>query len=348
MSLDTALALSATQILAIPPDCPERLFTGDIDEATREYRKLAAKWHPDRGGNDAVFAHVAGLFRVAGEKLVLGNWHIPGQLIVRATNGSEVRIVYRRHRAFELGDMFIGDTLLTYRIEKPYRDLAERALASIKLMKFASPAMHSEMSRALPNVAYTHDTMDGQKLIVMRKPADAFALRDVLAAVGGKLEPKHVGWVLSRLYNIACYLRYNDLMHGDISLDSMFVAPSTHLGLLLGGWWYAQVVGKKLVALPARTCAAAPRALLADKRAAFRIDTELIRLTGRELLGDPTGSRFNLDRDLPPPVALWLRGAGTDNAHDEYKHWHEALQKSFGARRFHRMDLSASDIYQEK
>ena len=39
--------LSAAQILAIPENTPEKLFSGEPGKAQTEFRRLGRRWHPD-------------------------------------------------------------------------------------------------------------------------------------------------------------------------------------------------------------------------------------------------------------------------------------------------------------
>ena len=74
-------ALSAETLLAIPLSIPERLFTGDPDQARREFRTLVAIWHPDRCSRPeatAVFQHLSRLYATAERKLRDGAWQTPG------------------------------------------------------------------------------------------------------------------------------------------------------------------------------------------------------------------------------------------------------------------------------
>jgi hypothetical protein len=40
--------LTAIDLLAIPKDRPEKLFTGDLEKDRAFYRTLQSRWHPDR------------------------------------------------------------------------------------------------------------------------------------------------------------------------------------------------------------------------------------------------------------------------------------------------------------
>src|SRR5438874_1671920 len=99
--------LSASEILAIPEDQPERLF-GSPDEMAARYRALAMRWHPDRAalrgpcaGADEVFSRIAALHAKGREKLDRGTWRTPGIIEFHGQDGRLRRV--RHQRAFDLG-----------------------------------------------------------------------------------------------------------------------------------------------------------------------------------------------------------------------------------------------------
>ena len=337
--------LTAPEILAFVK--PEQLFTGDASIAAIEYRKLSGIWHPDRKpGFDSVFAQISTLYRKGVDQLKKGIWEIPGVFTFSNLVGKKFEVKYKKHHVFELGDMYIGDYTITYLINKDAKDLFDNAKKIIKNFKYANDKMKGEISRYLPEIHSEHETADKLVLIV-RKTPDLILLRDVLDHLGGKLDPKHVAWVLSSMYNLSCYLKFADLTHNSISLDTYFISPQFHGGALLGGWWYASPVDKKLVAVPARTIKYAPHDLTSKKIAGPKIDSELIKATGRELLGDGGGSKLLSDPTIPNATLNWLRTAGMGEAYKEYESWVKVLKDSFGERRFVKLEIQPVDIYKE-
>jgi hypothetical protein len=59
-------------LLAIPDDCPERLFAGSADDVWNDYRRLAMLWHPDRCRDPdahAVFQHIRRMYDAAEQRM---------------------------------------------------------------------------------------------------------------------------------------------------------------------------------------------------------------------------------------------------------------------------------------
>jgi hypothetical protein len=339
--------LKAKQILAIPVDQPEKLFTGVEELAKKEYRKLAMHWHPDRGADQAaeVLAHVNVLWDLAQKKFKDGAWIMPGRITISATDGRTFEINFQKHHKIELGDMYIGKTIIAYAIDKDNADLYDNGVRFIKNFKYPDTKMNENISRLLPKIKAEVKTIDKHFLII-EKPKNVILLKDLLAYYGGKLDPRHVAWILSRLYNLGCYLKWAKIAHNDIALDTVFIEPSNHAGYLLGGWWFTANVGEKLKAVPGSLLTHAPAALMRDKVGTTQFDMEMIRLVGRQLLGDQHGTKLKLDKDLPKPLVEWLRNPSAGDSFHDFKKWKdEILDASFGKRKFHEMKLTEADIY---
>ena len=340
--------LTSSEILAVVS--PEQLFTGDEDAAKLQYRTLSKIWHPDRNsspGADEVFAHFGVLYAKGIEKLKAGTWETPGLYTFSDLRGKKFQVKYRKKHTFELGEMYIGDYSVTYMIDKSADDLFANAKKTIKGFKYANDKMKAEIARCLPEIHAENETADRFVLVVKKTP-DLILLRDVLDHLGGKMDPKHVAWILNTIYNVACYLKYAKLTHNSIGLDTYFISPSKHSGALLGGWWYASDANTKIVAVPARTITYAPRNLTSNKIASPQIDSELIRATGRELLGDGAGSKLLADTSIPNAMLNWLRTPGVGDAYQEYENWaKQVLKDSFGERRFVDLKIQPSDVYKE-
>jgi hypothetical protein len=337
-------SLTATKILAVPLTEPERIFTGEADVAKMEFRILAGKWHPDRkGGNSDVFAHVKLLYDKAADKIAGGTWLVPGLLRVTDVKSRVYQMRYKKTRAFELGDVYIGDRIVTYSIKKEFADLVSNARQMIYGFTYANDQMRAEAARYLPQ---WHDQLElpDRILVVLKKDPEHICLRDIVTKLG-KLEPRHAAWVMSRLHNLLCYFQWAGITHNDISLDNYFISPAGHVGSIIGGWWYAARVGQKMSALPERTIRYAKPDIVSQKKASFSVDAELIRAVVRESLGDPFGTKMVIDKSVPAPMVQWLQSPGSDSAYKDYSIWYDkVLIKAFGPRRFVRMELNG-DIY---
>jgi hypothetical protein len=100
------------------------------------------------------------------------------------------------------------------------------------------------MERYMPRKRADFEARDGTMVLVIEKTPDVYRLRDLISALGGSIEPKHVAWMMNTVLNIACYLERAGLTHNAITPDSYFVSPKYHSGLLLGDWWFAAKAGQ--------------------------------------------------------------------------------------------------------
>jgi serine/threonine protein kinase len=338
-------AFTQDQILAIPLTAPEKLFTGDSHEAKLEFRRLRSKWHPDTNRVDpGVMSHINALYDKAMDLLSSGRWSVFGKLEIKATNGKEYVFKYLKAEAFDLGMTYVGEHFVLYFIQDDYADLVRIAQDHMGRFKFADGKLKAEHEKSLPKLTQLIQVKAGYYIVIQKDPA-YLRLSDVLGHFGGKLDPKHAAWILSRLYNLNCYLKLAGLVHSDISPQNCFINPGQHYLALLGGWWFARKDGERLIALPQRTIKYGPD-LPADKRAVSLTNSELIKAAGRELLGDIIGSRLPT-MGYPKALVNWLRTPAENiPAWDEYGVWQDQILKaSFGARKFVELKLESKDIY---
>lgn len=263
-------------------------------------------------------------------------------------DGAPRTIRYRRARPFELGEMYYGCDQICYVVRQEFADLFENARNVIGSFPFANDDMEQEIARYLPSVIDAFTTPDGSCVMIVALQPGQFLLRDVLEFLGGRIDPRHVAWILSSFHHLACYLAFARVTHNGISPDSCFISPGEHSGQLLGGWWYAATRGARLHAMPSRVLTYAPPDVVSSKTADPRLDLMLLRAMGRELLGDISGAALATDKDIPKPLADFLRGQTSGSAVEDYRRWmEEILPASFGPRRFTPMEISDTDIYKD-
>ena len=343
---------TGAQILAIAENAPEKLFSGDLETAKSEYHALSRRWHPDHNGElpaTAVFQRITELYRKAQELIKTKHWRGAGVLeLPLAGSGAAAsvsrRISYFKRVDFELGEMYLGATEIAFAVERQYADLFENAKRQIAGLRFANDAMRKEVARCLP-VKPEYFTTAEHLIMVLPKPADAILLEDLLEYLGGAIDAPHVAWIANRLHNLACYFEYAGIVHHDISPHTVFVSPEFHSGMLLGGWWYARFKGEKINALPNRTVNFAPPDVIRKKLADGRVDLELIRQTGRELLGNGAALRMKPNDKIHPAMARWFNGATSGSAVTDYQLWKNVLEIDFGAPRFVRLAVAPNAIY---
>ena len=336
--------MNATNLLKLTK--PELLFSKD--DIKNQFRHLALKWHPDKCHDphcSEVFSHINNLYNSGLEKIKKGYWDTFGLLEVQSVEGKKYNIRYKASIPFQLGVMYVGDTVVVYKVKKEFEKLYKSYIDNISVLKYSSDRMKEEFSRYFPVIMATITAPD-DLYIVLKKTPDVLPLSVVLRYYGGSIDPKGVAWIVSTLHNIHCYLQYNELVHNDINLDTYFISPRNHSGLLLGGWWYTAGINKKLKGVPTGTYERMRSKKRSEKRADRFVDGELIRSLARTLLGDETGMKLVSKYKVPEEMSQWLRFPGNESAVFDYKKWrNEVLPKAFGERKFTPMNIDINDAY---
>jgi hypothetical protein len=346
--MNTLDTLTAIQILAIPPGEPERLFSGNPASIRRQFVALVKRWHPDRNAGSgeaaAVFEKVMALHEAAEHKLAAGAWARPGTLRIDATSGGSFLLEVKRRREFELGVMAIAVDRIAFLIEREHEALFETGLRRIAGIRYPDAKVRRDVGQFMPELKGVHATRD-RRVAILAKAEDVVLLADLLDHAGGRLPPKHVAWVVSSLLNLACFFSAIGLTHNGLSTDTIFVSPKHHAVYPLGGWWYAAPAHGHIEVLPDATYALLPRSIAAAKRADIRLDLEAVRAVGRASLGDTTGLALVGRKDLPRPMADFLRLPSSGSAIEDYRTWRQVLHDSFGPRRFLELPIMFSDVY---
>src|SRR5262245_31044798 len=339
--------LTAAQILAIPPTEPERLFSGEPARLRHEFAVLAKCWHPDcnRSSEAAkVMERVVALRDAARRKHAIGEWSAPGIIRIDTTPRNSFVLKVKRRHEFELGEMAVAINRVAFLVEKEHATLFETGLHRIKEIRYPDARIRGDLAKFMPHVQGVYET-DKHHIAIIAKTEDAILLKDLLAHVGGQLPPKHTAWVVSSLLNLACFFEVTGLTHNAISPETIFVTAMRHAVYVLGGWWYAAPTGSQIEFLPETTYALMPRSMTTGKRADIRLDLESIRAVGRTILGDSTGLGLVCRKELPKPMANFLRLPSSGSAIDDYRAWGKALKDSFGPRRFVELPISSRDVY---
>lgn len=324
---------------------PGDLFPSNVSDAKKKYHELARTWHPDTNNDpDAVdvFKHITTLYQEAIDQIKDGVFESKNSLTVVDQQNRKHYFGFHSKHEFELGYFVVGDNHVTYFLDEHHKSLYENALTRITSFKYASPRMEKEASRYLPGKYRSFKTNDGKYVLMIKKTPDLVLLQDVLRFYDNKIDSRHVAWILNTIYNLCCYFNYSGIVHNDISPMSYFISPQYHSGALLGGWWYTKKEGHPIKFLPRRTYNYLPWEVRSNKMALQKIDLELVKATGRELLGDIRGKVF--PSETPEPMKAWLNQISSEAVTD-YRNWGEVLKKSFGQRRFVHMKVTPETLY---
>ena len=328
------------QILSITNPCV--LFSDTEVKIKEEYRFLSFNFHPDKNPDPRagdVFAHINQLYYEVAKLIKSNQWESPTVLKLFSTDGKEYIVRFKKKKTFELGAMYISDTVVAYVLDNKYEKLFLNAQEHIKNVQFSSDNMKKEFGRYLPEIRAAFKTKDKCVLIV-GKTKDLLLLSDVIEYYQDKFPvdwDKHVAWINSRLLNILCFLNYNKIVHHALSLDTIFISPEHHTVAVIGGWWYVVDYGRKMLSIPSNLYKYIPPTVLSTKKATNITDGELVKAIGRELL-----------KKVKPPKAIenWFKFGAGESPIKEYETWqNKTLKEAYGERKFVALDLKVEDIY---
>lgn len=341
--MENTTALDANALLGWPNTRARELFHGTTEEAKLLYRRLVHRWHPDHSRDPKaheVFIHLQSLYLAAGLAPTPSR-----EVVFHDDKGRAFRFQFRAEHAFELGSWYRGKSSIAFAVKAAHQDLYQAFVGHVQGLPFASMDMRTQIAPNLPSIHSNHWGATGGFLVVRKNP-EFILLSDLVAGMtarGMRLDPRHVGWILNGLHNIACYLSYARIAHQAITPQTVWVDPARHSVHLLGGWFHSLPFGSSIHALPAEIARIAPKSVLNGKTAGHRLDLESIRAIGRSLLGDASGHR--LHPDTPSSLVSMLRLPASGTAIEEYQRWKQALQASFGAPKFVPLELSHNEIY---
>lgn len=337
--------MEANAILAITK-CGD-LFPYGEDQVKAKYKELAKEWHPDTNHHpdaSSVFAKITELYNKALELLKDGQWEKTNYILISKTDGKKIALNYDTYFKFELGICYVTRTKVVYILDNDKEKYYNNAIQRIKGLKYKDKQMEDKLSRCLPKIYQTFKTNNGKYIIVLEKTEDVYPLKNVLEYFNNHIDDKHVAWIVSRLCNLTCYLKYNGLVHNGININNCFVSPEHHSILLLGGWWYATKEDERMIGTTKDIFSIMSVSAKGAKKSSTITDLESVKLLGRQLLGETNCRKLSLDTSIPKPFINYLISGSSNNSYEEFSKWDKALEESYGKRRFIKMEID--NIYQ--
>ncbi len=298
---------------------PRKLFKTGSSE---EYHKLLFSYHPDHGGTDDEFKKLTSLYEEAQRIIELGLWNEEPNTVIFKTTKNSIKIRYLKIQEFELGTMYICSSNIIFFVKKEFDYLSDNAAYILRSLKYPSDENRKLFNSIIP----FHEKVEVESgdLFIFKREPTALLLNDVLKYFKNVMHPKTVAWILSRLYNIACFNYYNEVAHNDISLNTVFISMENHNVYMIGGWWYARKIGSALLALPQRTMTITK---YTGNLTIFN-DIKLINNLGLSLLGN----KFR--KDVPKFLTDWLLLPNDKSPYDIKEMWGDVIINSFKERKF--------------
>ena len=231
--------MNAEKILSITK-CGD-LFPYGEDNVKIRYKELAKEWHPDMNPDPRsadVFAKITELYNRALLFLADGQWEKTDYILISKKTGRKIALNYDTCFDFELGTCYVTKTKVVYKLKADKEKYYNNAVFRIHGLTYKDRTMEQNFAPILPELYDCFETNQDEYVIVLEKPEDVYPLKTVLDYFGGKMDDRHVAWIMSRLCNLTCYLKFNGLVHNGIHISNCFLSPKEHAVYLLGGWWY--------------------------------------------------------------------------------------------------------------
>lgn len=327
---------------------PGDIFTNDFDIARSEYKELVKTYHPDvYKSPDAtdVFQKITLLYNEALKNIQENTWTKSNFIKINKTNGKGVEITYLTSYPFELGMCYVCNKHVVYVFDKDKEKYKNNMINILKSIKYRDKEMEKEFSRYFPKIVDTYESTDGKHIVVLEKTIDVYPLKNVYEYCDKKLDGKHVAWIISRLSNIACFLKYNDIVHNGINIENCFISTEHHAMLLLGGWWYAVKNKTKMIGTTKEIFDVMPTKDKLNKIANPTTDLECIKLIGRKLLGNANCRILMNETTAPETILQFLTKGSSSDAYKEFSEWDVALDKGYGVRKFTPFPVTKQQIY---
>jgi serine/threonine protein kinase len=310
--------MNAAEILKIQN--PKVLFGNDLE---KNYRQLCKIWHPDANGgiDDSIFLHINSLYNEAKQLIASGLWDLPENARAFKLDSGKKMIIYpQKTNVLDFGEMFICKNNVIYFVKTEFKILVANAIDKLNSLKFVNAAMRQEFDSRLSKITKAENCENGLLVVTTYDP-ETILLADAFNHWDHKVNFRTIAWVISSLYDLACFLQYNEIVHHDISLENCFICPEKHY-VVLTSFWFASNFDAPILALPKRTL---ELTRVNPKVTQNFIDLELIRRLGLELSGNQT---------LPNPLHLWFNSVSSQNAITEYQQWDQVIIDTWGKKEF--------------
>lgn len=252
--------------------------------------------------------------KTAAEKL----WESAPTEEFETTDGNVIEIKYMHKVTGKYADTYVARRNVIYVFRREGIMQCQNYKAMVDALSF--PAADSKNLRDFfPCIRGGYTLSDGRTMLVIEKNEDEYPLSQF-----GTLPPRHVAWILSRLENICCVLEYSGIVHPKINPDTVFINPYDHSAMLYGGYEYA--VRKNQYDI--------------EHTHICRMTENLMELreVGRTILDEKA-------EPVPGTMKSFFEGKPCEDAYDDFALWDETLYKSYGKRRFVKMDTDDKKIY---
>ncbi len=230
------------------------------------------------------------------EKATKRLWGYAETITYETEDGGTVGIEY----LFKANDdgitMYMAKESVIYIFDKHRANDFKKMTEAVASVKYPQADVKN-LKKYTPYLVANVILKDGSILAAFKRSENMYPL-----GAFGSLDYEHCAWILSRLENFCCLFEYSELIHGGISLESVFINPYTHEAALFGGWW-------KL------------------KKGLGNSDLEDIRKVVLRVLGTRKS-------EAPKAFTDFLMGKPCEDAYSDFEAWDKVIETKLGGRQF--------------
>lgn len=225
-------------------------------------------------------------------------WTYHATEVFKATSGADVTIEYLFYYEEDGVKTYVAKSSVIFVFDMLGKNKIDSFLNGISMLDYPSADLKN-LSKYFPVLKSRIELEGGKTLLAFAKPENVYPL-----FAFGSMAPEHVAWVVSRLENFSCVFEFSNMVHGGMSINSVFVNPRTHEAYLFGGWWNAH-----------------------PKRSEDKTDLLALRKVAKQLLGE----NYNAS---PEEFKRFMAGKPAEDAYTDFGLWDEVIEKGFGGHKF--------------
>ena len=311
--------------------CCSDIFPEDINLAQPLYMALMLKYHPDKCSDPRAPEASAVINELYGK--------------LKRSSDCKEKIFRSRSRAFgirylmelpqEYGTEYVDDRNVFLLIDKKSADCftGSEARSDLFFREYLPQQILAEAEIFLPLVTRVFDTDAGLLAETCKRPGE-LPLSKVVDFYGGKLDSRHVAWIISRLLGICCYAETKGIVWNCLAEENLLIDPAEHTVRVGGGWWFAANEGSRMTGVQSSVYDSLSSLTKTDGIARHLTDLECVKALARRLLPD----------DAPAEITDYAESMSSSSAFEEMEKWEEAIVRGYGGRRFTQMNVRLPDI----
>lgn len=343
--MGTALTLNKEQILK--ESSWRSLFSNPKDsrELRKRYAEYAKKYHPESSdGCGEVFANIARLYSIAKDYFDgLNGKTILRGIKAKSTDGKYRSLSYAFEHVEAEYTSYIGRSSIWVVFKEEYKRYYDKWIDNVKSLKYADETFKKEFERLVPNIEEYFTTCNGQFVIIIKKTSEVVSIQDIIEADEDRSRTfkwenrdRHCAWIMNRLYNLDCFMNYNDIVFNGFNIKNIYISPTFHTAMILNGWQYACKAGEQMIGTTKDIYDVMSIKCKDKKQAEPMTDLESIKMVGRKM--------FSSEGSCPKAITDFLNSASTGDCFKDWEMYNTALDKAYGKRTFIEWNFDIDDI----